>query len=53
MKLTIALLSFVILLGCSGESTSNEDKSTQTVNETTNKESKVLGIFGKKEEKIT
>ena len=49
MKLTIGLLSFIVLMGCSGESTSNEGKSNKTVNETANKESTVLGIFGKKD----
>ena len=51
MKLTIALLSIVILFGCSGEGSSGEGKSNQPVNETANKESRVLGIFGQKEEK--
>ncbi len=51
MKLTIALLSFAILFGCSGEGSSGEDKSNQFVNESTNKESRGEGIFGKKEEK--
>ncbi len=49
MKLTIGLLSFIILLGCSGESNSSFDKSTQAMNEPENKESKMLGIFGKTE----
>lgn len=47
MKLSISLLSFIILLGCSGESISNEKDSSQAMNETANKESKMLGIFGK------
>lgn len=49
MKLLISLLSFIILLGCSGESTS-QDKVTKehSSKEIENKESNVLGIFGKK-----
>jgi len=48
MRILIGLLSFIILLGCSGES-SSQDKITEK--KATNKESNVLGIFGKKEEK--
>ncbi len=51
MKLTIGLLSLILLLGCSGESISSESKSTQANNESVNKEFQVLGIFNKKEEK--
>jgi len=49
MKLTIGLLPFIILLGCSGESTSSDCKSNQAINKTANKESSVLGLFGKDE----
>jgi len=48
MRILISLLSFIILLGCSGES-SSQDKITEK--KAANKESSVLGLFGKKEEK--
>jgi hypothetical protein len=48
MKILFSLLSFILLLGCSGESTS-QDRVTETKTEF--KESKVLGLFGKKDEK--
>jgi len=48
MKILICILSFTLLLGCSGESTS-QDRVIEK--ETSSKESNVLGIFGKKEEK--
>ncbi len=54
MKLLISLLSLIILLGCSGEGTSQvkvtEDTFSKTsVKEATNKESTMLGLFGKKD----
>lgn len=57
MKLLISLLSFIILLGCSGESTSQDKIAEESspkaiVKEATNKELNVLGLFGKKEENI-
>ena len=53
MKLLISLLSFVMLLGCSGESTSQNNIAEESlpkvvIKETSNKESGMLGIFGKK-----
>ncbi len=48
MRILISLLSFIILLGCSGES-SSQDKITEK--KAANKESSVLGLFGKKEDK--
>ncbi len=50
MKLLISLLSFIILLGCSGESTS-QDRITEenSSKKTANKESQMLGLFGKKD----
>ena len=53
MKLIISLLSFIVLFGCSGESTS-QDRTVQEnhlktmVQGSANKESSMLGIFGKK-----
>ena len=55
MKLLISLLSLIILLGCSGES-SSQDKiaeegfSKVSTKEASKKESTMLGLFGKKEE---
>jgi hypothetical protein len=48
MKKLIGLLSFIILLGCSGES-AQQDRITEGnySKETANKESSVLGLFGK------
>jgi len=48
MKILFSLLSFIILLGCSGDNTSGEIIAEKKAE---NKESNVLGIFGKKEEK--
>ena len=54
MKLLTSLLSFVMLLGCSGESTSSDKVAEEilskvSVKEASNKESTMLGLFGKKE----
>ena len=49
MKLLISLLSLTILLGCSGESSSQDKVAEENVNEISNKESTMLGLFGKKE----
>ncbi|MFT6909756.1 MAG: hypothetical protein ACJAS1_006483 [Oleiphilaceae bacterium] len=46
MKFIITLLCFFVLLGCSGESVSEES----TSKETASKESVMFGLFGKKEE---
>ncbi len=49
MKVVIGMLSFIILLGCSGESTSQASSAVDNLpQETANKESSVLGLFGKK-----
>ncbi|PKG81057.1 hypothetical protein CXF85_20055 [Colwellia sp. 75C3] len=48
MKLLISLLSLIILLGCSGESSSQDKIAEENVNEVSNKESTMLGLFGKK-----
>ena len=48
MKLIISILSFITLLGCSGESTSQARIVEQSKSkEVANKESSMLGIFGK------
>jgi len=44
MKILISLLGVIILIGCSGES-SSQDRVTE--NEKSNKELNVLGVFGK------
>ncbi len=51
MKLLISLLTCITILGCSGESMSEESSSTKVVNDNVKKESSMLDIFGEKEEK--
>ncbi|KGJ96921.1 DUF6795 domain-containing protein [Colwellia psychrerythraea] len=51
MKFLISLLSIIILLGCSGESTSQDRIAEQSPQkEVVKKESEMLGIFGKDEQ---
>jgi len=51
MKILFSLLSFILLLGCSGESSSQDKTAEKNISKKEeNKESNVLGLFGKKDE---
>jgi len=50
MQILISILSLIILLGCSGESTSHDRVAEKNISKKVeNKESNVLGLFGKDE----